>query len=58
MVCICTPLTPETNGFFGIDQLAQMKSTAVLINCSRGRTVVTGDLVVALKTKMIAGAGL
>jgi phosphoglycerate dehydrogenase-like enzyme len=58
VVCICTPLTPETNGFFGIDQLAQMKSTAVLINCSRGRTVATGDLLVALKTKMIAGAGL
>ena len=58
VVCICTPLTPETDGFFGIDQLEQMKSTAVLINCSRGRTVVTGDLLVALKTKMIAGAGL
>jgi D-3-phosphoglycerate dehydrogenase len=58
VVCICTPLTHETDGLIGMDQLAAMKPTALLINCSRGRTVVTDDLLFALKTNMIGGAGL
>ena len=38
-------------------QLAMMKPTALVINCSRGGIVNEKDLVAALKAGVIAGAG-
>ena len=52
------PATAETEHFFNAEVFGAMKSTAVFINVGRGSTVVTDDLVEALRTGQIAGAGL
>jgi len=57
-VCIHAPLMPQTRGMIGKDQLAQMKNTAVLINCSRGPIIDTNALIAALDAKQIAGCAL
>jgi len=57
-VAICLPLTDRTRGLFNADLLGRMKSSAYLYNIGRGGTVVTHDLIAALRTSTIAGAGL
>ena len=52
------PLTDETRGLINADTLARMKSTAVLINTSRGPVVDQTALYEALKSKRIFAAGL
>lgn len=57
-VTLHSPLLPETRGMIASDQLALMKPEAVLINTSRGPLVVLDDLVEALRSGTIRGAGL
>jgi D-3-phosphoglycerate dehydrogenase len=57
-VCIHAPLLPQTRGMIGAQQLAQMKSTAVIINCSRGPIIDTQALIEALDKNHIAGCAL
>lgn len=52
------PLTDKTKGLVNLDRLKKMKKTALLINTSRGGTVIEKDLAYALKNKIIAGAAL
>lgn len=52
------PLTPDTRGLFDAKVLATMKRGAYFLNVGRGGTVVTADLVQALRDGSIAGAGL
>lgn len=52
------PLTEETRGIIGIDELALMKKDAVLINSARGGLVDEDALLDALQTQQIGGAGL
>jgi D-3-phosphoglycerate dehydrogenase / 2-oxoglutarate reductase len=52
------PLTPESKYLINKKTLALMKPTAFLINTARGGLVCEADLIQALKTKKIAGAGL
>jgi glyoxylate reductase len=52
------PLTPETHHLVGGRELEAMKSTAYLINTSRGPVVDEAALVWALQNGQIAGAGL
>ncbi|HLF12879.1 MAG TPA: D-2-hydroxyacid dehydrogenase, partial [Gammaproteobacteria bacterium] len=52
------PLTPQTRGLFDTELFAVMKPNAFFINVGRGETVVTADLVAALATGKLAGAGL
>ena len=52
------PLTPETRGMIGTEQLAMMKPTAILINVARGGVVDHDALVVALREGQIGGAAL
>ncbi len=54
----CVPQTPETVGLIGAEELAQMKSSAYLINISRGVVVKLEALVEALESGRIAGAAL
>jgi phosphoglycerate dehydrogenase-like enzyme len=54
----CAPLTPQTTGIFNQEFFASMKPTAYFINVGRGKSVVTTDLVAALRAKSLAGAGL
>jgi phosphoglycerate dehydrogenase-like enzyme len=58
VVVNCTPLTPDTRGMFNARFFAAMKPTAYFINAGRGESVVTDDLVAALRAGRIAGAGL
>ena len=57
-VIVTVPETPETQGMFGAQQFRSMKPSAYLINIGRGATVLLDDLVEALRTGEILGAGL
>ncbi|SEH42012.1 D-3-phosphoglycerate dehydrogenase [Halopenitus malekzadehii] len=57
-VSLHAPLIEDTRGMMDADAFARMKESAVLINVARGGLVVTEDLVDALRTGQIAGAGL
>jgi phosphoglycerate dehydrogenase-like enzyme len=50
--------SPETLGMIRAEHFAMMKPSAIFINTARGRIVVEQDLVEALHSKRIAGAGL
>ncbi|MBS4213560.1 MULTISPECIES: 2-hydroxyacid dehydrogenase [Neobacillus] len=57
-VCLLTPLTPETENLIGKREFGLMKKSAIFINASRGKTVDEEELIKALQTGEIAGAGL
>ncbi len=57
VVSLHCPLLPETQGLIGVGELRAMKSSALLINTSRGGLVDEAALVRALKEGWIAGAG-
>lgn len=57
-VVVTLPLTAETAGLLDKDFFNVAKRGAHLINVGRGRTIVTDDLIAALKSGQIAGAGL
>ena len=50
--------SPQTVGMIRAEHFAIMKSSAIFINTARGRIVVEKDLVEALRSQRIAGAGL
>jgi len=58
VVSIHVRLSAETSGLIGREQLELMKPAAILINTARGGVVKEPDLVRALSTNRIAGAGL
>jgi phosphoglycerate dehydrogenase-like enzyme len=58
VVVNATPLTPETTGIFDAAFFAAMKKGGYFINVGRGKSVVTDDLVAALKSGQVGGAGL
>lgn len=51
-------LSERSNGLIGADELAAMKTTALLVNTSRGPIVDEGALIGALLSGAIAGAAL
>ncbi len=57
-VSMHAPLNDATREVFNADVFAQMKSTAILVNTSRGGTVDQDALAEALRGGEIAGAGL
>jgi len=58
IISIHVPHTKQTNEMFNMKIFRKMKNTSFLINTSRGKVVNQKDLAVALKQKIIAGAGL
>ncbi|WP_137144393.1 2-hydroxyacid dehydrogenase [Mycolicibacterium sp. CR10] len=58
IVSLHLPLTTDTAGLLGRDALASMKSSAVLVNTSRGPIVDEDALVDALRSGGLAAAGL
>ena len=58
IVTVHVPLDDSTRGMINRDRLSLMKPSALLINTARGEVVVDEDLAQALRTGVIAGAGL
>lgn len=58
LVVLALALTPETDGLIGRDELSLMEPHAWIVNVARGRHIVTDDLVDALTSGTIGGAGL
>ena len=58
IVSLHLPLTIETRGFIGREQLARMKRSAILINTARGPVVDQSALIEALHQNRLAGAGI
>ncbi|HEY5562638.1 MAG TPA: D-2-hydroxyacid dehydrogenase [Clostridiaceae bacterium] len=58
VVSLHCPLFPETKGIINKENLKKMKSSAFLINTSRGPLIVEEDLAEALNCGVIAGAAL
>lgn len=57
-ISIHTPSTPETRGSIGMNDFKKMKKSAILINAGRGDVVNEPELIEALQTGVILGAGL
>lgn len=57
-VMLCVPLTEDTRGLIGTEQLTRMKPTAALINVARGPVVRTDALYEALRDGRIRAAAL
>jgi phosphoglycerate dehydrogenase-like enzyme len=57
-VIVTVPETPDSQGMFHKGRFSLMKKSAFFINIGRGATVVLDDLVEALRSGEIAGAGL
>jgi glycerate dehydrogenase len=58
VVTLHCPLTEETRNMIGHDEIKLMKRTALLINTARGPLIDDAALIEALRTQLIAGAGL
>ena len=58
IVCICAPLTPDTEEMFDDAAFHKMKQNALLINVTRGKIVDGPALLRALNNGLIGGAGL
>ena len=54
----CAPITPQTTGIFNKEFFAALKPGAYFVSVGRGRSTVTADLIAALKSGRLAGAGL
>jgi len=57
-IIVCASLTKETREIFDKKAFQKMKPSAIFINISRGGLVNQRDLMVALKSRQIRGAGL
>ena len=57
-VALCCPLTPQTEKLIDAAALGRMKPAAYLVNVARGRVVDEADLIEALRSRRIAGAGI
>ncbi|TRD12234.1 D-2-hydroxyacid dehydrogenase [Erythrobacter insulae] len=57
-IILAVPATAETDGMIGADELAAMKSDAVIVNIARGAVIDQPALVSAIEAKKIGGAFL
>jgi D-3-phosphoglycerate dehydrogenase len=58
VLVLCVPLTEATRGMIDASVLERMKPGSLLINVARGPVVVESDLVAALESGHLGGAGL
>jgi phosphoglycerate dehydrogenase-like enzyme len=58
LVVLALALTPDTEGMLGRNEFELMEDHTWVVNVARGRHIVTDDLVWALSSGVIGGAGL
>lgn len=58
VISIHVPLTEGTRNLIGARELAKMRASAIIVNCSRGGIINEPALVEALASGAIAGAGV
>jgi len=58
VVTLHVPLTPETKGMIGPDQIARLPRGAILVNAARGGLVDEPALLAALESGALSGAAL
>jgi phosphoglycerate dehydrogenase-like enzyme len=58
VVSLHVPLTGESRGLLGAEQIRRMRRGALLINTARGPVVESGALVEALNSGQLGGAGI
>jgi len=57
-ITVHMPLTPDTKGMIGMEQMKKMKKGVRLVNCARGGIIVEEDLAEAVKSGIVAGAAI
>src|ERR1041385_7456124 len=57
-ITVHMPVTEQTRGMLNTDAFAKMKPKVGIVNCARGEIVVEQDLLAALDSGKVAGAGL
>ncbi len=57
-VSVHSPRTEQTKGLFNARTFAKMKKGVFLVNCARGGIVVEKDLIAALDSGIVRGAGV
>ena len=57
-ITLHTPMTDKTRNIINKGSIARMKDGVRIINCARGGLIVEDDLVAALKSGKVAGAGI
>ena len=57
-ITLHTPLTDKTRNIINKASIAKMKDGVRIINCARGGLIVEADLLEALKSGKVAGAGI
>jgi D-3-phosphoglycerate dehydrogenase len=57
-ITVHMPVTEQTRGMLNTAAFAKMKPGVRIVNCARGEIVVENDLIAALDSGKIAGAGL
>ena len=58
VISLHVPSTPKTIGSVAQHEFKMMKKNAFIVNCARGNVINEADLIEALKTNEIRGAGL
>ncbi len=57
-ITLHTPMTDKTRGIIDAAAVAKMKDGVRIVNCARGGLIVEADLIAALKSGKVAGAGI
>ena len=57
-ITLHTPMTDKTRNIINARSIAKMKDGVRIINCARGGLIVEADLIEALKSGKVAGAGI
>ena len=57
-ITVHMPLTPDTKGMIGMEQMKRMKKGVRLVNCARGGIIDENDLAEAVRSGIVAGAAI
>jgi len=57
-ICVCLPLSPETQNLISLPQLRLMRRTGFIVDVSRSGIIDRQALALALQEKLIAGAAI